>query len=102
MAVKAGTDPVEAAELAAFGKNPRWKLSAKWIEFECGCYAQRFRNLENVQNFDPIIFKGLPEQAVYARPCAPHEAGLNDFVKFGHFVDFQQWRNSRLQKITGE
>ena len=102
MAVKAGEDPQEAAELAAFGRHPRWKLSTKWIEFDCGCYCQRFRELKNVQDFDPIIFKGLPEQAVYDRPCAPHEAGLNDYVKFGHYVDFQQWRNARLQKITGE
>ena len=102
LAERAGSDPHEAAELAAFGRHPRWRLGTKWIEFECGCTARRFRDLKDVVNFDPIIFKGLPEQAVYDEPCAAHEAGLNDYVKFGHFVDFKQWRNSRLQKITGE
>lgn len=102
LAVRAGEDPQEAAELAAFGRHPRWKLGMKWIEFECGCTARRFRDLSTTQNFDPIIFKGLPEQAVYDRPCNAHEAGLNDYVHFGKYVDFKQWRESRLQKITGE
>ena len=102
LAIRAGEDPQEAAELAAFGNHPRWRMDTRFIEFQCGCVAQRFRKLTHVEQFEPIIFKGLPEQAVYDRPCKAHEAGLNDYVKFGHYVDFEQWRNSRLQNITGE
>jgi hypothetical protein len=98
----ANEDPQSAAELAEFEKAPRWRLSSKWIEFECGCTAQRFRTLRTEANYDPIIFRGLPEQAVYDSPCDPHLPGLNDYVKFGGYVDFSQWRRSRLQLITGE
>lgn len=102
VAVRANEDPEFASDLAAFGRHPRWRLSQKWIEFQCGCRAQRFRTLQGAKPFDPIIFRGLPEQAVYDLPCEPHEAGLNDYVKFGGYVDFKQWRNSRLRLITGE
>ena len=99
---QANEDPEMAADLAAFERAPRWRLSPKWIEFECGCRAQRFRSLKTSANYDPIIFRGLPEQAVYDRPCEPHLAGLNDYVRFGGYVDFNQWRRDRLQLITGE
>ena len=46
-------------------KQPRWKVGAKWIEFECGCRAERVDKLVSPKPWDPIIFVGLPEQAVY-------------------------------------
>lgn len=98
----ANEDPEFAADLAAFGQRPRWRLTDKWVEFECGCRCQRFRQLKTAENYDPIIFRGLPEQAVYDMPCGAHEAGLNKIVKFGGFVDFSQWRRARLRMITGE
>jgi hypothetical protein len=98
----ANTDPEEAVGLAEFGNNPRWRMTTRDIEFECGCTARRFRSLVGVKDFDPIIFKGLPEQAVYHRPCSAHEAGMNKYIKFGGFVDFQQWKAARFRLITGE
>lgn len=102
LAVSANEDPEEAVALAEFGRHPAWKIGERWIEFECGCRARRIRTLKTSAQFDPIVFRGLPEQAVYDKPCQAHEAGVNDYVHFGGFVDFHQWRQARLQLITGE
>jgi len=95
-------NPMEAADLAAFERAPRWRLTTKDIEFECGCVARRFRSLRGVKDFDPIIFKGLPEQAVYDSVCRAHEPGMHKYLKFGGYTDFKQWRAARLRLITGE
>jgi hypothetical protein len=94
--------PSEVVELARYARAPRWRLTPKFLEFECGCSALRCRTLNGALPSDPIIFRGLPEQAVYFRSCRAHEAGLNDYVHFQGFVDFAQWRTSRWTQLTGE
>ena len=102
LAMSANEDPEEIVALAEFGRHPRWSIGTRWIEFACGCRARRVRTLQTSAPFDPIIFRGLPEQAVYDKPCQAHEAGVNDYVHFGGYVDFDQWKQDRLAKITGE
>lgn len=43
--------------------QPRWHLSPKWIEFECGCVAERMNGRPfalPVENYDPVIFAEVP------------------------------------------
>lgn len=81
-------------------RQQRWRVDEKWIEFECGCRAERNRHLHGAQPWEPIIFVGLPEQAVYDFVCSTHNAGMN--VRFmGHFVDFGQWHRERRKKLMG-
>ena len=82
--------------------SPRWRMEAGWIEFECGCRAERCDTLHGPVAYDPIIFRNLPEQAVYDFVCSRHEAGMNKYVHFGHFVDFGQWRRSRRAILMGK
>jgi len=101
IAAQGGVNADEALDIADPARHPRWNLGPRWIEFECGCRAERFRTLVGAANFDPIIFRGLPEQAVYDRACPRHEPSLNTYVHFGGYVDFNQWRTARLKMITG-
>ena len=82
--------------------QPRWRMDAKVIEFECGCRAERCTTLHGARSYDPIIFQGLPEQAVYDFVCSRHEPGMNKYVHFGHFVDFSQWHRSRRAVLMGK
>ena len=83
------------------GRPPRWAISDRWVEFECGCRAERCRSLVMPETWDPVIFRGLPEQAVYDSPCSLHAAEMNKYVKFGGFVDFAQWRATRRAILMG-
>lgn len=84
----------------------RWKISARWVEFECGCRAERvapnpiFRDF--ARPFDPIIFRDLPQQAVYEGTCDFHAPAMNVYVHFGHFVDFKQWAANRRPLLMGK
>jgi len=92
----------EVVGMAEEARAPRWRVDSQNIEFECGCVGRRFKDIYWVQNYDPIIFKDLPEQAVYYEVCSLHLAEMNKRVKFGGFTDFQQWRDNRFRIITGE
>jgi hypothetical protein len=95
--------------------QPRWKVGPKWIEFECGCIAERTTKLVNPEPYDPIIFQDLVEddgtsmQAVYYRVCAHHEQGMFDTrIKFSHrihnssgYSDFNDWFNRRRPLLMG-
>jgi hypothetical protein len=82
--------------------QPRWRLDEKWVEFECGCRAIRFaRPAVPLENFDPVIFRDLPQQAAYDYACHRHGPGMNVYVHFGHFATFDQWRRKRLHLILG-
>jgi hypothetical protein len=81
---------------------PRWRVDAAWVEFECGCRAERCRDLKGAQQYDPIIFRGQPQQAVYDHVCDRHLPGMNKYVHFGHFVDFQQWKRARRAILMGK
>ena len=82
---------------------PRWKISERWIEFECGCTAERHRELLDVRSFDPVIFQGLPEQAVYVLCCHLHEPKMNERLGTrSPYVDFDQWYRHRYRRLTGK
>lgn len=103
MAIKAGENPEEAVALNEFGRNPRYSMKGRWIEFECGCRMLRFQNNSGIlRPSDPIIFRGLPEQAVYDLPCNAHLAGVNKYIGLsGQYKDFQGWKSARFKLITG-
>jgi hypothetical protein len=82
--------------------QPRWRLDNKYVEFECGCRAIRCpRSAVPLKNFDPIIFRDLPQQAVYDFVCHRHGPGMNVYVHFGRFVTFDQWKKARQHLILG-
>ena len=79
--------------------QPRWRMDAAWIEFECGCRAERCRDLAGALNFDPVIFRGEPEQAVYDFVCDRHLPGMNKYLGYGGFIDFDQWHRARRDRL---
>lgn len=99
---QSGKSVDEVVGMAEEARAPRWRVSSSSIEFECGCVGRRFADIYWVQNYDPIIFKDMPEQAVYDQVCSLHLPEMNKRVKFGGFVDFQQWKNKRFRILTGE
>ena len=80
---------------------PRWRVTYKWIEFECGCAAERCRELVAPKPWDPIIFSGLEHQAVYTKVCHQHNAKMNDRVHFGGYRTFEQWYADRRPTLMG-
>lgn len=85
-------------------KNPwgRYSIDARWIAFECGCAAERVASFAfRPERWDPVIFEGLPEQALYETVCSRHLEGMNDRLRFGGIVDFDQWRRHRRDALLG-
>jgi hypothetical protein len=83
--------------------QPRWRIDSRWIEFECGCRAERCMTLRDVRNTDPIIFAGTAQQAVYDFACARHMPGMNKWIGFGgRGLDFNQWRRYRRDILMGK
>ncbi len=97
-----GADEGAHPDLVRDPWQPRWRIDAGWIEFECGCRAERcpFPG-DDVDMGDPIIFAGLPEQAVYDFVCDRHAPGMNVHVRFGRFATFDQWRRNRKHLLMG-
>lgn len=93
-AIPAGIAP-DGRQMAR--RLPRWRLSAHWIEFECGCVAERCEQLNpRMVPGDAAIFVGLPEQAVYEEVCDRHLAGMN--VRCGlveHGMTWRDWYDRR-------
>jgi hypothetical protein len=89
------------AELPRDPWQPRWRIDAGWVEFECGCRAERCLKLTQPKPFDPIIFRDLPQQAVYDYVCHRHGPGMNVYVGFGRFKDFAQWKRARRAVLMG-
>jgi len=83
-------------------KAPRWSVSPQWITFECGCRGERVLRVYGAEVWDPIIFEGTPEQAVYEGVCSLHLPSMNARLKFGGFVDFQQWSDRRRRQLIGK
>ena len=81
--------------------NQRWRIDARWITFECGCVAERCLLLFGAQPWDPVIFRNLPQQAVYNSVCDFHAPSMNVYVGFGRFIDFAQWRKRRRAVLMG-
>ena|SRR5271167_1288450 len=63
--------------------NQRWTLDARWVTFECGCVAERCLFLFGARPSDPVIFRNLPQQAVYAEVCDFHLPSMNVYCSFG-------------------
>ena len=82
--------------------QPRWRIDSKVIEFECGCRAERCRDLKGAQASDPVIFRNLQQQAVYDYVCHRHLPGMNVYVRFGGFIDFEQWKKYRRAILMGK
>ena len=83
--------------------EPRWKLETKWITFECGCVAERCLTLNDPRPYEPIIFVGLPEQAVYEKVCDLHLDRMNYRIGTGHaFTTFDNWRRIRRNTLMGK
>jgi hypothetical protein len=100
--VTIGADPGEFTD-CIYPNEPRWKLSQHWIEFECGCVAERCTELVNPRRWDPIIFADLPEQAVYDFVCHYHTAWMNTYrMAYGGFADFKQWKRHRRPRLMGK
>jgi hypothetical protein len=93
-------DPEEAEHTQGM---PRWRISQRWVEFECGCSAERCLELHAMaQPWDPIIFRGLPQQAVYSEVCDRHRPGMNKFVGLGApGLTFEQWKRARRATLMG-
>ena len=92
---------VDPGELIEDPLAPRWRIDSRFIEFECGCRAERCRTLIDAKPWDPVIFRDLPQQAVYDYVCERHHAGMNTIVHFGKFIDFSQWKKARRLLIMG-
>lgn len=91
------------AELPKDPWAPRWRIDAKVIEFECGCRGER-TNVDPAvfAAWDPVIFRGQPEQALYDFVCQRHMPGMNKYVHFGKFADFEQWKRARRAVLLGK
>ena len=96
-----------------YPNEPRWRLSTRWIEFDCidanrhvlsnGCRAERFSQLVGVKEWDPVIFNGLPEQALYDYVCDFHAPAMNKRIGMGGVVtDFASWRRLRRNLLIGK
>lgn len=99
-----GADWEECRYVGTDGQRfPRWKLGPRWIEFECGCVAERCPKFWTVPlRCDPVIFQGLPEQAVYDRPCYKHHAWVNSYrAGYGGYKTFEQWKLARRHLLFG-
>ena len=85
-------------------KQPKWKLDDKWIEFECGCTAERINDLGGREKaWDPVIFVGLPEQAVYIKVCHYHEPEMNKRLGMsGKYTTFRSWLENRRKFLMGK
>jgi len=82
--------------------QPRWRIDAGWVEFECGCRCERMRRLAcEYLAGDAVIFRGLPEQAVYDFVCHRHAPGMNKIVHFSGYADFGQWKRERKHLLLG-
>ena len=83
--------------------DPRWRVDRKWIEFECGCRAERCAVLFDEYGWDPVIFRKMPEQAVYDYVCAFHEPKMNHRIAMGgKYKDFGTWRTMRRNRLMGK
>jgi len=81
---------------------PRWRLTKRWVEFECGCTSERRIKLNGMQPWDPVIFVGLPEQAVYFRCCDKHRVMMDFRIGMsGIYKDFPDWLDKRRKVLMG-
>jgi hypothetical protein len=81
---------------------PRWRISPRWIEFECGCVGERCLTLVDPRSWDPVIFQDTAQQAVYDRVCDFHAPSMNDRLGMGGiYRDFVSWHRHRRAGLMG-
>ncbi len=78
----------------------RWSMDARWIEFACGCRAERVHLTVRPHGWEPVIFEGLPEEAVYESVCHAHEPEMNKRLGLGGFRTFAQWRTYGRSRLV--
>ena len=100
VAVAGGYEKAEGTDTVV-ANAPRWRIDERWVEFECGCRAERCLTLVSPAMFDPIIFRNLGQQAVYEGTCDFHAPSMNVYVHFGGFADFKQWKANRRAVLMG-
>ena len=99
---QAAAGGVEDLQLERDPWQPRWAIDSRWVTFECGCRCERARRLAvEYRPGDAVIFRGLPEQAVYDHVCHRHSPGMNKIVHFSGYVDFAQWKRTRKHLLMG-
>ncbi len=92
--------------------NQRWTIDARWVTFECGCVAERCVFLFGARPSDPVIFRNLPQQAVYAECCDFHLPSMNVYCSFGRpwsvkgtsapaSWGFKEWKANRRNVLMG-
>jgi len=81
--------------------NQRWTIDERWVTFECGCVAERCMFLFGERPFDPVIFRKLPQQAVYEKVCQFHGPSMNFRLGMGGFKTFDQWKKWRRALLMG-
>jgi hypothetical protein len=101
VAVAGGYEAAEGPDANTTTPNQRWAIDARWVTFECGCVAERCRELVDPQPSDPIIFANLPQQAVYESVCHLHGPSMNFRLGMGGIKDFDQWRIWRRNRLMG-
>lgn len=80
----------------SIGTGPPWTIDARWVVFACGCRAERARRLNCPHPSDPVIFRGLPQQAVYDSVCDAHRPGMDYYLGTGaHRLTFADWHRRR-------
>ncbi len=78
----------------------RWRMDARWIEFDCGCRAERVRLTTRPHKWEPVIFERLPEEAVYDYVCHAHEPEMNKRVGLGGYRSFAQWHTYGRSRLV--
>ena len=90
---------LDAAEQAE-GTGPPWTIDVRWVVFSCGCRAERARTLVDPRPSDPIIFRGLPQQAVYDSVCDAHLPKMDFYLGTGFDrMTFSQWHSRRRPQL---
>lgn len=88
---------------------PRWRLSERWVEFECGCVAERISPdaIAPYERWEPVIFDeptpGIIEYlAVYDQCCSHHRPAMDRRISLGgRYSTFDSWYLGRRYALMG-
>ena len=83
--------------------EPAYRIAARWITWECGCVAERVERLHGNETWEPVVFEGLPEQAVYATVCTLHLPAMDRRIAMGgQYRDWLSWWTLRRNRLIGK
>lgn len=94
------TGELEVLEAMTRRGYMRWSMDARWVEFACGCRAERVHLTTRPHKWEPVIFEGLPEEAVYDYVCHAHEPEMNKRIGLGGYRTFAQWRTYGRSRLV--